>query len=154
MIFVIAGVLISIYYCFYLHDKVVLEAIARETAMEASRSIIENRSVDTGEIDWQMYMDKALLWRLLGAPDKTDELEQRAQQNVQGELLAGTNASFDVKLSGTTVIVSYYASSKLAKFGFMENFPVVGAIAGEVQQKNIEPEEFIRLLRGIIKDKE
>lgn len=152
MILVLSAVLLSIYYCLYLHDKAVIEAVARKTALIAGRSLTENRSVDTGEIDWQMYIDKALLWRLLGAPDRTIELKRCAEEEINGELLACQNAAFDISTYGTTVRVSYNADTKLAAFGFFNGYPNVSRISGEIIQKSFEQEEFIRLIRGIIGD--
>lgn len=152
MVFVLTGILISILFGLYLHDRTVLEAAARKIALRGSRCITENCYIESGQIDWSLFQEKGLLWRLLGGPDKSLELEAAARKEAEGELLVCEISSFAVTCSGGDVKVIYRARIRLPALGFLAGWWNYGEIQGEAVQKGLEQEELIRLIRGIKSD--
>ena len=147
---VTAAVILSCLYCCMIwHDKAVLEAAAWRYAMKGARWTVENQSADDGCLDWKLFREKGLLWRIAGNPVSEEEIVRSARRAVDGKLLVCGNVGWNVRASWHESAVEYRAEA-----GDGSIFPGITAgsvpVSGAAARKVTEPEEWVRMARGIL----
>lgn len=154
MMTVLMAVFMCIYYGFFLHDKAVLEEVSWHTAQKALLFVTENSSMEDGVFSWEELQKKGLLWRISQNTTNQDMICEYANKRIEGELFACDMPSFFVTARPGMVKVTYKAPIRLPLFALMRLWGTPTEITGQVQVHESKQEEFIRLVRGIKKDKE
>ncbi len=150
---IIMAVFLCVYYGFFLHDKTVLEEVASQAAHKAIFFVTENSDMEDGFFDWESLQKKGLLWRLTQNMTDTGANEY-VGKHVSGELFACDMPEFSVESNAGSVRITYRAHIRLPLFSIMRVWGVPSEITGCVQVCESKQEEFIRLIRGILQDKE
>ena len=83
-----------------------------------------------------------------------DIICEYANKRIEGELFACDMPSFLVKAGPGMVKITYKAPIRLPFFALMRLWGTPTEITGQVQVHESKQEEFIRLVRGIKRDKE
>ena len=141
MMTVLMAVFMCIYYGFFTHDKAVL-------------LVTENSSMKDGAFSWEELQEKGLLWRISQNTANQDIICEYANTHIEGELFACDMPSFLVKAGPGMVKITYKAPIRLPFFALMRLWGTPTEITGQVQVHESKQEEFIRLVRGIKRDKE
>ena len=143
-----------IYYGFFTHDKAVIEEVSWQTAQKAMLLVTENSSMKDGAFSWEELQEKGLLWRISQNTANQDIICEYANTHIEGELFACDMPSFLVKAGPGMVKITYKAPIRLPFFALMRLWGTPTEITGQVQVHESKQEEFIRLVRGIKRDKE
>lgn len=151
---VIMAVFLCMYYGFFLHDKMILEEVTSQAAHKAMLFVTENSDMEEGFFDWEALQEKGLLWRLAKNTADTGAIYGYAGKRVSGELFACDMPEFSVASNPGNVQITYRAQIRLPLFSIMRAWGVPSEIMGSVQVCESKQEEFIRLIRGILRDKE
>ena len=151
---VIMAVFLCVYYGFLLHDKAVLEEISWQTAQKAVLFLTENSDMEEGFFDWEALQKKGLLWRLARNTADQNAVCEYANRRISGELFACDMPEFSIVSDADNVQLTYWAHIRLPIFSLMQVWGVPSEITGCVQVRESKQEEFIRLIRGIMRDKE
>lgn len=151
---VIMAVFLCVYYGFFLHDKTILDEVSSQTAHKAMLFITENSDMEEGFFDWEALQEKGLLWRLAKNTTDTGLIFEYAGKRVSGELFACDMPEFFVVPTAGSMQIMYRAHIRLPLFSLMRALGVPSELTGSVQICESKQEEFIRLIRGIIQDKE
>ena len=151
---VIMAVFLCMYYGFFLHDKTILEEVTSQAAHKAMLFVTENSDMEEGFFDWEALQEKGLLWRLAKNMADTGAIYGYAGKRVSGELFACDMPEFSVASNPGSVQITYRAQIRLPLFSIMRAWGVPSEITGCVQVRESKQEEFIRLIRGILQDKE
>lgn len=151
---VIMAVFLCVYYGFLLHDRAVLEEISWQTAQKAMLFVTENSDMEEGTFQWEALQKKGLLWRLAQNTAEEGTLREYADQRLSGELFACDMPEYFITSSAGNVQITYRAHIRLPLFSVMRMWGVPSEITGHVQVRESKQEEFIRLVRGIFRDKE
>ena len=155
MITVIMAIFLCIYYGFILHDKTILEEASWQAAQKAVLSVTENSNMENGVFDWEELQKKGLLWRLSQNSVVDPQIVSTyMEKRITGELFACDEPVIQVVSKAGSVRIFYQAQIRLPLFSAMRLFGVPSSLSGSVQVKESKQEEFIRLVRGIMKDKE
>lgn len=154
MMTVLMAVFMCIYYGFFTHDKAVLEEVSWHTAQKAMLLVTENSSMKDGAFSWEELQEKGLLWRISQNTANQDIICEYANTHIEGELFACDMPSFLVKAGPGMVKITYKAPIRLPFFALMRLWGTPTEITGQVQVHESKQEEFIRLVRGIKRDKE
>ena len=154
MMTVLMAVFMCIYYGFFTHDKAVLEEVSWHTAQKAMLLVTENSSMKDGAFSWEELQKKGLLWRIAQNTANQDIICEYANKRIEGELFACDMPSFLVTAGPGMVKITYRAPIRLPLFALMRLWGTPTEITGQVQVHESKQEEFIRLVRGIKKDKE
>ena len=154
MMTVLMAVFMCIYYGFFTHDKAVLEEVSWHTAQKAMLLVAENSSMKDGAFSWEELQEKGLLWRISQNTANQDIICEYANTHIEGELFACDMPSFLVKAGPGMVKITYKAPIRLPFFALMRLWGTPTEITGQVQVHESKQEEFIRLVRGIKRDKE
>lgn len=154
MMTVLMAVFMCIYYGFFLHDKAVLEEVSWHTAQKVVLFVTENSSMEDGVFSWEELQKKGLLWRISQNTTNQDMICEYANTHIEGELFACDMPSFFVTARSGIVNITYKAPIRLPLFALMRLWGTPTEITGQVQVHESKQEEFIRLVRGIKKDKE
>lgn len=155
MITVIMAIFLCIYYGFILHDKTILEEASWQAAQKAVLSVTENSNMENGVFDWEELQKKGLLWRFAQNPVVDPQIVSTyMKKRIAGELFACDEPVIQVVSTAGSVQISYQAHIRLPFFSAMRLLGVPSSLSGSVQVKESKQEEFIRLVRGIMKDKE
>ena len=141
MMTVLMAVFMCIYYGFFTHDKAVLEEVSWHTAQKAMLLVTENSSMKDGAFSWEELQEKGLLWRI-------------SQNAANQDIIACDMPSFLVKAGPGMVKITYKAPIRLPFFALMRLWGTPTEITGQVQVHESKQEEFIRLVRGIKRDRE
>ena len=107
-----------------------------------------------GVFSWEELQKKGLLWRISQNTTNQDMICEYANKRIEGELFACDMPSFFVTARPGMVKVTYKAPIRLPLFALMRLWGTPTEITGQVQVHESKQEEFIRLVRGIKKDKE
>ena len=151
---VIMAIFLCMYYGFFLHDKTVLEEVSSQAAHKAMLFVSENSDMEEGFFDWEALQKKGLLWRMAKNTADTGVTHEYAGKRVSGELFACDEPEFFVASNSGNVQITYRAHIRLPLFSIMRAWGVPSEITGSVQVRESKQEEFIRLIRGILRDKE
>ena len=151
---VIMAVFLCMYYGFFLHDKTILEEVSSQAAHKAMLFVTENSDMEEGFFDWEALQEKGLLWRLAKNTANTGATPEYVGKRVSGELLACDMPEFSAVSNPGSVQITYRAHIRLPLFSIMRAWGVPSEITGSVQVRESKQEEFIRLIRGILRDKE
>ena len=154
MMTVLMAVFMCIYYGFFTHDKAVLEEVSWHTAQKAMLLVTANSSMKDGAFSWEELQEKGLLWRISQNTANQDIICEYANKHIEGELFACDMPSFLVKAGPGMVKITYKAPIRLPFFALMRLWGTPTEITGQVQVHESKQEEFIRLVRGIKRDKE
>lgn len=154
MMIVIMAIFLCMYYGFFLHDKTILEEVSSQAAHKAMFFVTENSDMEEGFFDWEALQKKGLLWRLAQNTADTDAIHEYVNRRVSGELFSCDMPEFSVTSNSGNVQITYRAHIRLPLFSIMRAWGVPSEITGGVQVREAKQEEFIRLIRGIIRDKE
>lgn len=153
MMTVLMAVFMCIYYGFFTHDKAVLEEVLWHTAQKAMLLVTENSSMKDGAFSWEELQEKGLLWRISQNTANQDIICEYANTHIEGELFACDMPSFLVKAGPGMVKITYKAPIRLPFFALC----VYGNTNRNYRTSAVhesKQEEFIRLVRGIKRDKE
>lgn len=151
---VLMAVFMCIYYGFVLHDEVLLEEAAWQTALRADRWITENSGIEDGSFEWEQLQTKGLLWRFQDHVGDTQRIQSYALSLIQGELMICEIPEFTVTARPDRVEVRYSAKIRFPLSGVFSTDSKIGWLSGRVVVNCIEQEEFIRLMRGILKEEQ
>ncbi len=154
MMTVIMAIFLCMYYGFFLHDKTILDEVCSQAAHKAMFFVTENSDMEEGFFDWEALQKKGLLWRLAQNTVDTGMVSNYASRRMPGELFSCDMPEFVVASSAGHVQITYRAQIRLPLFSIMRTWGVPSEITGCVQVQESKQEEFIRLVRGIIRDKD
>lgn len=84
--FIICVMLGIIYMGFYLYDYYMAEVIMTEIAKRESQFIIEYSDRVDGEIDWEEWSNRSIIWRLF-YNNEGNELTQQIEEQLEKKLL-------------------------------------------------------------------
>lgn len=133
----------------YLYDMHRLQALSTVSAWEALAAAAQDRSME-GDIDWQRWEQKTILWRLTDNFSGQEQAVQAALLRECGRMWFGNTCTFDVELSSTHVGITYegrYYFPVETGFGTEKGIP----FCGNVTVSEAEPEEWIRLIGGVVR---
>lgn len=153
MMTVLMAVFLCVYYGFFLHDKIVLEEVSSQTAQKAMLFVTENSDMENGSFCWEELQKKGLLWRLAQNTADQEQINEYAKARIAGELLVCDNPMFLTSAGPGMVQITYRARIRLPLFSMMRLWGIPSEITGHVRVQESKQEEFIRLVRGILKDK-
>ena len=151
---VIMAVFLCVYYGFFLHDKAVLEEISWQTAQKAMFFITENSDMEEGFFDWEALQKKGLLWRFAKNTADQNVICEYANRRLTGELFACDRPELSIVCDAGKVQITYRAHIRLLLFPLMRMWGTPSEITGCVQVSESKQEEFIRMIRAIMRDKE
>lgn len=147
---ILTCLLVCVYGCLYLHDSVVLESAAALAAQRGRLAVSECQDLISGKTDWNAFQKKGLLWRLTEC-DRRAEVAEYASSLTDGKLLVCETPRFCAVTKSGSVMVSYEAHTLLKGIYPAEQLITIFALSGSAVNKGTEGEEFVRLVRALMK---
>ena len=141
-------VLMCFIQCMLWHDKTVLEEEAWHTGFRGLRWVVENQDPLYGRPDWDLFRQKSLLWRILGSGADEGYLGGYAAENASVSLIICRDPAVSFSYSGNKSTVQYSSAGKMPAFSRL--FGAGGKVSGRVSTVGTEPEEWVRISRGIL----
>lgn len=133
----------------YLYDMHRLQALSTQSAWEALAAASQHQSME-GNIDWQRWEQKTLLWHLTDDFSGQEQAVQTALLRECGRMWFGNTCTFDVELSSAHAKITYegiYRFPVGTGFGTEKGIP----FCGNVTVSGTAPEEWIRLIGGVVR---
>lgn len=140
-----------LYIGMYLHDCYVIETVIRTATQREMRYVLQEESVKEGTIDWKYWGEKNMIWSFTANFEKEkNDLEQYIQESLEGKLLLAEQPNLTIEIAINQIIVCY-ESRVFWSMNFLKEW-IGGAwdIVGDVKVDGIEPQEWIRMCRGLL----
>lgn len=137
---------------FRMHDRMVIEAVCYEAAVEGQAAIVELAELEDGLIKWEQYGKRSVLWRLF--EDFTAEeaqIHRAILTRLEGRLLCCKKPQITVSAGSGNITITYSASVILYS-GILDKIGLKGVTApvdGSLAVRGIESEELLRFYKGI-----
>lgn len=152
MCFIICIMLGIVYMGFYVYDYYMAELIMTETMKRENRWVIECSDRVDGEIHWEEWSNKSILWRLFYSNEGDESIEQIREQ-LEETLLISNLYQVQVNVKREKIEVEYQLKT---------HFPgkwiqiILGAkslnTSNKMSFEDKESEELIRICRGVKND--
>lgn len=151
MSFVLLLLFLCLFMAFYLHDRTVLNALGRYYLKTLIHMVEEPVTVD-GELEAERMEEQNIL-RTNGFQSaiSPDSVGARFAESASRMLLMSNLSEIDVMTYSDEVVIHYKARFKVPVYqGFIELLGVDTRYEATIRtERSLDPEEFVRLCRGI-----
>ncbi len=140
-----------LYIGMYLHDCYTIETVIRTATQREMRYILQEETIEEGEVDWEYWKNKTIIWSLIADWKKEKrELKKYIEKSLERKLLLAEKPILTIEMSTNRIMVSYESKVQWSMNFLKMLIERESGIKGKIQVDMIEPQEWIRMCRGLL----